>query len=243
MIKAARVKILPQNETRESERAERSRTGMTKRVAVLVDGDNIGAGYGDEIFRIGHSDGRVDVARVYTNARTNTPWHSADGFHLIHSGTGKNATDLMLAIDAVDMALRMNIDTIVVASSDGDFVHLHRRLRECGVKSIGAGEAKTPPLIRSSCAQFHELTPPLEEAPSSPGDPGMDGQIRDLIIANGKNGAGMRMTILGAKMHRQHGIKISERPERTWRRYLQSRPDLYDLDRAGQNAHVRLKAK
>ncbi|WP_170772837.1 NYN domain-containing protein [Ruegeria lacuscaerulensis] len=214
---------------------------MTKRVAVLVDGDNLSADHRDAIRKIGLQAGRVDVARVYMNARRNSSWHEASAYHPVHSGSGKNATDLLMAIDAMDLALRQDMDVIVIASSDGDFVHLHRKLRELGVTTIGTGEAKTPESTRASSGQFFELKPLEPETPPAPPDEDMDCQIRGIIAANSKNGIGIRLTILGAKMHRQHGVQISTHPEKTWRRYLQSKPDLYDLDPAGQNAHVRFK--
>ncbi|WP_170329650.1 NYN domain-containing protein [Ruegeria arenilitoris] len=217
---------------------------MTKRVAVLVDGENISAVHCDDILKTGRQNGRVDIARVYMNAQQNSLWHDASSFHLIHSGTGKNATDLMLAIDAIELALRQNIDTLIIASSDGDFVHLHRRLREYGGTTIGVGEAKTPANVRCSCSQFFELSSSTKSKPEtneSVKTTEMDQQIQKIIAANSKNGAGMRLTILGAKMHRQHGVKISEQKDKTWRHYLQSKPELYDLDKAGQDAHVRFK--
>ncbi len=214
---------------------------MTQRVAVLVDGDNLSAHHSDMILQAGHQAGRVDVARVYMNARRNSSWHEVGAFQLIHSGSGKNATDLLLAIDAMDVALQQGIDVVVIASSDGDFVHLHRRLRERGVTTIGAGEGKTPESIRASCVRFVELilSEPKALRPKSVSD--LDCQIRNIIASNSKTGTGMQLTILGAKMHRQHGIRISDRPEKTWRQYLKSKPELYELDPAGQNAHVRLK--
>ena len=48
----------------------------------------------------------------------------------MHAGTGKNASDLLLALDAVELALRGDVDHFVIASSDGDFSHLALRLRE-----------------------------------------------------------------------------------------------------------------
>ena len=217
---------------------------MTLRVAVLVDGDNLSPVHAENIHKIARRFGQIDISRVYLNAQSHSAWHDATAYHLIHSGTGKNATDLLLAIDGIEFALQRDIATIVIASSDGDFVHLHRRLREHGVTTVGAGEAKTPEVVRNACSKFCELeassgssrTDEVDEPVSE-----MDRQIRTIIAANSKNGAGMRLTILGAKMHRQHGVKISESQDKTWRRYLQSKPELYDLDEAGQNANVRFK--
>lgn len=217
---------------------------MTRRAALLVDGDNVSAAYQDEIHKIGTQFGRLDIVRVFLNAQINSLWHDATAYRLVHTGTGKNATDLMLAIDAMEFALRGNIEVMVIASSDGDFVHLHHRLREYGLTTVGIGEAKAPGSIRGACSEFIELSSApnrKQVTPANGAGKDLDCKIRKIIAANSVNGAGMRLTILGAKMHRQYSIKISEHKERTWRGYLSARPNLYDLDPAGPDAHVRFK--
>ena len=211
-------------------------------VVVLVHGDNLTSRYGDSIYESARNLGQIDISRVYMNARRKSAWHDVNEYHMIHSGTGKNATDLLLAIDAIEFALCGGCPkTIVIASSDGDFVHLHRRLREYGVTTIGAGTAQTPDVVRSACSKFIELSAPVGGAKADAiykDVPEIDKRIPDILDANSKKGEGMPLTILCAKMYDEHGTKTAELPEKTWRRYLQSKPELYDLDDPGQNAHV-----
>ena len=207
-------------------------------VVVLVDGDNLTSRYGDSIYQSARNLGQIDISRVYMNARRKSAWHDVNEYHMIHSGTGKNATDLLLAIDAIEFALCGGCPkTIVIASSDGDFVHLHRRLREYGVTTIGAGTAQTPDVVRSACSKFIELSAPVGGAKADAiykDVPEIDKRILDILDANSKKGEGMPLTILCAKMYDEHGTKTAELPEKTWRRYLQSKPELYDLDDPGQ---------
>ncbi|WP_170762809.1 NYN domain-containing protein [Ruegeria lacuscaerulensis] len=217
---------------------------MTRCTAILVDGDNISSTYANEIYTAAQIFGRVDIARVYMNAQQNSPWHDASSFHLIHSGTGKNATDLLLAIEATELAFRQNIETMVIASSDGDFVHLHRLLREHGVVTVGMGEAKTPGNIRSSCSQFTELGSNLDRKQTNGASKlysELDLKIRSVIAEGSTSGKGIRIADLNPSMRRKHGVKISSYPEKSWRKYLEARKGLYELEPKGPDAHVRFK--
>ncbi|MEG0020142.1 MAG: NYN domain-containing protein, partial [Oscillospiraceae bacterium] len=68
--------------------------------------------------------------------------------------TGKNATDIAMVIDAMDMLSTNIYDVFVLVSSDSDFTPLAIRLRESGVYIIGVGEEKTPASFRSACDEF-----------------------------------------------------------------------------------------
>ncbi|MCV2865605.1 NYN domain-containing protein [Albidovulum sediminicola] len=92
------------------------------------------------------------------NAACNSDWHGAAGFRLIHAGTGKNAADLLLCIDAMELAMGQSFSDVVIASSDGDFAHLAVQLRERGLRVIGVGEAKAPPLFRAACTRFEVVS-------------------------------------------------------------------------------------
>ena len=217
---------------------------MVQSVAVLVDGDNISSKHGAAILSIAATHGDPIVARVYLDAQRGSDWHSATGFRLIHAGTGKNAADLLMAIDAMDLCHAKAATRFVIASSDGDFSHLAVRLRELGIKVIGVGEAKAPRMFRASCSSFVELgaKPTVKLVPKLPaGITDLDLKIRSMIAQHSQQGAGMLMTALAPKMHVQHGVKISALPEKTWRKYLAARPALFDLDPRGADAMVRFR--
>jgi len=67
---------------------------------------------------------------------------------------GKNATDIALVIDAMDMLHQDNYDAFAIVSSDADFTPLVIRLRETGAYIFGIGEDKTPAAFRNSCDNF-----------------------------------------------------------------------------------------
>lgn len=217
---------------------------MMQSVAVLVDGDNISGKNAAAILSVAATHGDPIVARVYLDAQRGSDWHGAAGFRLIHAGSGKNAADLLLAIDAMDLCHAKTTTNFVIATSDGDFTHLAVRLRELGVKVIGVGEAKATRMFRASCSSFVELgaKPTVKLVPKMPaGVTDLDLKIRNMIAQHSQQGSGMLITALAPKMHVQHGVKISALPEKTWRKYLAARPALFDLDPRGAEAMVRFR--
>lgn len=126
-------------------------------VAVLVDGENLSADLSGQIIDEARKRGPLVVKRVYGNATNMAKWAAAPGFKLVHTGTGKNATDLLLAVEAVSLFHEGGIDTVVIASSDGDFSHLAHHLRERQLNVVGMGETKAPGAFRDACSDFFEL--------------------------------------------------------------------------------------
>ena len=221
---------------------------MTERLAVLVDGDNVSGAYASRIAAAAREHGAPDVMRVYADAGCKSEWLSAPGFRMIHAGCGKNASDLLLAIDAMELALSNRLDRFVLVSSDGDFSHLALRLREYGYPVLGMGEVKAPASFRSACSSFAELAPIAVVAPSSTSAApkklstnDIDRLIRPLIVRDSTDGTGVPISKLSERMYCEHGIRISRHPEKTWRGYLLARPHLYDLDPRGPKAKVRLR--
>lgn len=202
------------------------------RVAILIDGDNVSVGHAARIAALGQAEGRVDVHRAYANATNGSGWASAPGVKLIHAGAGKNAADLLLSIDAMEFVLTGWFDTFILASSDRDFTHLAARLREHGSAVIGAGLAGASPRLKASCSRFVELAAPVSA---------FDEKIREMIHACTDPEPGMQITDLSARMHQIHKVQIRSHKPGTWRGYLASRPDLYDLDTRSKTARVRLR--
>ncbi|WP_353474299.1 NYN domain-containing protein [Salipiger sp. H15] len=212
---------------------------MSKLVAVLVDGDNVSGRLAARIQHLAAHYGTASVSRVYTDAQRGSEWHDAAGYRLIHAGIGKNAADILLALDAMELLLTQQMRSFVIVSSDGDFRHLVTRLREHGASVIGLGEKKAPPAYRACCSEFKEISLADAGDPQTPGE--LDLQIRAMVAQHSKQGAGMRITELSPKMYQAHGVKISKYQERSWRAYLAARPSLYELEPRGPNAMVRFR--
>jgi len=113
-------------------------------VALLIDGENISAEFAAKILVCAGQRHELTVKRVYGDATAIPCWAKAPGFRLIHTGSGKNSADMMLVMQAVEMALTHDFTSFAIVSSDSDFSHLAHFLREKGVQVIGIGESKAP---------------------------------------------------------------------------------------------------
>lgn len=150
-------------------------TPHSNSIALLIDADNAPAGKIDFILSELASHGVVNIRRAYGN------WTKADlagwvkvlhehsiqpmqSFDLIK---GKNATDMALVIDAMDLLYTKKLNTFCLVSSDCDFTPLIQRLRADGKEVFGFGEQKTPEPFIAACTRFIYL----EEKPAkaSPG--------------------------------------------------------------------------
>ncbi|WRH64366.1 MAG: NYN domain-containing protein [Fuscovulum sp.] len=211
-------------------------------VAVLVDGENVSSKHAAAILRVAQSIGVPQVVRVYLDARSGSGWHNVNGYRLIHTGVGKNVTDMFLAVDAIELRLAKSMRQFVLVSSDRDFSHLVIRLRENGARVTGLGEKKTSEAFRAICDTFVELeekTTSTKAVVTRSIVLDMDKKIRDVIKGSSSDAQGMRISELAPKMHLKHGVKISTLPEKTWRGYLGARPHLFELDPRGADARVR----
>jgi uncharacterized LabA/DUF88 family protein len=85
---------------------------------------------------------------------------------------GKNATDMAMVIDAMDLLYSGNFSGFCIVSSDSDFTRLAARLREAGLTVYGFGEKKTPVALVAACDKFiytELLKPDLAETPVKAG--------------------------------------------------------------------------
>jgi hypothetical protein len=205
---------------------------MQKRVSVFVDGENIGSAHAEAIAGRAARRGDVVIARVYGDVSRLNGWQEARGYSIVHTGKGKNATDLLLSLDAFELALQDQYDVCVVASFDRDFSHLAVKLRERGIRVVGTGPETASCVFVGRCSEFEKLPgrkPPTPSIASSqsPADD-LDTRIREVMAKHGDEGA-IRITDLNSIMWREHDLRISERVERKWRRYFEARHHLYRL--------------
>lgn len=205
-------------------------------VALLVDGENISVDFAGAMIIRAAKFGKIAIQRVYGNAGKLQNWDAAPGFRLIHSGSGKNGADILLSIEAVDLAHSAPIGTFVIATSDQDFSHLAHHLRERSFKVVGIGEAKAPVGFRRACSEFIELAAKAGAAPKALNP--LDEKIHELIREASDNE--MRIAVLGPRMYKRFGERISTYPSKNWSAYLASKPDLYACDPKGPEACVRL---
>jgi uncharacterized LabA/DUF88 family protein len=132
------------------------------RLAVLIDADNVPAGYAEAIFEEIAGLGEASVRRIYGDwsaARLGAWAKRVAALGLVadqqFSNTkGKNASDIGLVIAAMDFLHSGLFDGFVLVSSDSDFTRLAARIREQGLDVYGIGEKKTPEAFRMACKRF-----------------------------------------------------------------------------------------
>ena len=136
-------------------------TLANKKLAVLIDADNAPADIIDRLLEEIAKYGIASVKRIYGDwSHGLSKWKAALLPHAIIPvqqfayTKGKNATDMALVIDAMDLLYSGNFDGFCIVSSDSDFTRLASRLRESGLTVYGFGEKKTPEAFRKACDKF-----------------------------------------------------------------------------------------
>ena len=136
--------------------------GPAPRLAVLIDADNAVPRHAPHVFDEIATLGEAAVRRIYGDFADGRlkAWNEAVRSHAIvqhqqpNNTTGKNAADIALVIDAMDLMHKGKLDGFCLVSSDSDFTRLALRLREEGLDVYGFGERKTPESFRNSCKRF-----------------------------------------------------------------------------------------
>ncbi|MDW4497603.1 NYN domain-containing protein [Sulfitobacter sp. D35] len=145
-------------------------------LAVLIDADNVPAKFAEAILKEIAGIGEPALRRVYgdwSSGRLNAWSDRILSLGLVaHQETantkGKNASDIGLVIDAMDILHARRFDGFVLVSSDSDFTALANRLREDGLMVVGIGEKKAPEALRNVCNRFIFIENITEEARAKP---------------------------------------------------------------------------
>jgi hypothetical protein len=131
---------------------------------LLIDADNLSADVITQALAAVLADhGAAHVRRAYCTADTALQNQALFRKLLIRPvvnlSAGKNANDIALAVDAIDLVLSERPDVVVIASSDSDFAPLVMRLREKGCRVCGIGQqGKTGDDAPLAYDQFSVLT-------------------------------------------------------------------------------------
>ena len=79
---------------------------------------------------------------------------------------GKNATDMAMTIDAIDLLYDGKVDGFGIMSSDSDFTPLVTRLRQDGLIVYGFGMEKAPEAFKTACTRFIDVERLIKTAQS-----------------------------------------------------------------------------
>lgn len=132
------------------------------RLAVFIDADNASPQIAEALFDEIAKLGEAGVRRIYGDFSSPRlrGWADILMKHALipqqqYAYTkGKNASDIALVIDAMDLLHKGGFDGFCLVSSDSDFTRLASRVREEGVAVFGFGQEKTPESFRQACTRF-----------------------------------------------------------------------------------------
>ncbi|WP_298810079.1 NYN domain-containing protein [uncultured Sphingomonas sp.] len=137
----------------------------TRNIALLIDADNASWHALDPVLTVLAELGTVNIRRVYGNWskpglkgwRDMSVRHGIEPQQQFDLTKGKNATDMKMTIDAMDLLFRGRVEGFGIMSSDSDFMPLATRIRQDGLPVYGFGTAKTPQGFRQACSRFIDV--------------------------------------------------------------------------------------
>ncbi|PJJ97733.1 nuclease [Lysobacteraceae bacterium NML03-0222] len=142
------------------------------KLAVLIDADNTGAAVAQGLFEEIAKYGIASVKRIYGDWSSPhlSGWrnillrHALTPVQQFAYTKGKDATDMGLIIDAMDLLYSGNFHGFCLVSSDSDFTPLAARIRQSGLTVYGFGRKNTPEAFRQACDRFFYVENLGEEA-------------------------------------------------------------------------------
>jgi len=131
-------------------------------IALLIDCDNISHNSIEGIINELSKYGVINIKNAYGNWKSPKLKGWEEKLHefalqpiqQFDYTKGKNATDIAMIIDAMDILYSQNMDAFALATSDSDFTPIAMRLLRNGLKVYGFGEEKTPEPFINACSQF-----------------------------------------------------------------------------------------
>ena len=161
-----------------------------KNIALLIDADNASHHGIDPVLTVLAELGQVNIRRAYGNwakpALSN--WNKIShryGLQPVQQfdlTKGKNATDIAMTIDAIDLLNDGKVDGFGIMSSDSDFTPLVTRLRQDGLIVYGFGGNKAPEAFKTACTRYIDVDQLIRTAASDDGRTGEDNAVDKELI-------------------------------------------------------------
>jgi uncharacterized protein (TIGR00288 family) len=132
------------------------------RIALLIDADNAPAEKVDDILTELSTLGEISIRRIYGNWTKPhlSGWQSKLLDYALRPmqqfdyAKGKNATDMAMTVDAMELLYTEHPQAFGIVSSDADFTPLVMHLRGKGAQVYGFGAAQTPKAFVNACSRF-----------------------------------------------------------------------------------------
>jgi uncharacterized protein (TIGR00288 family) len=133
-----------------------------KNISILIDCDNVSYKYAEDIFNDISKYGTVNIRRAYGNWKDKKliGWerllqeYNIQPIQQFAYTQGKNATDIAMIIDIMDLLYTRELTGVAIVTSDSDFTPIVTRILANGLTVYGYGEEKTPTAFTNACSQF-----------------------------------------------------------------------------------------
>ncbi len=244
-------------------------TSKSRRIALLIDGDNAQPSLMGPILAATEKHGIVTVRRIYGNWTTPSVsrWkdslqsHAAQPVQQFPNATGKNATDIALVIEAMDLLHTGAVGGFCIVSSDSDYTRLAMRIREQGLFVMGVGRSDTPKAFVNACnvfvsteslssqggggAKVKEASPPVQNksAPQKTqkaSRPDWADIVGSAVKKTAAKDGWADMAAVGSNL--PPGFKLSSHGHNKLSLLIKSRPDLFETKNADSTIKTRVKS-
>jgi hypothetical protein len=220
-------------------------------IALLIDADNAALGSLDHVLAELAEHGDVTIRRAYGNwfksaLKAWEPELNRRGIRPVQQSDpvkGKNATDLALVIDAVDLHHTISPAVYALVSSDSDYAPLAHFLRERGVKVIGFGRVNTAESFRVACTFFVPIPDAAagKPKPKPKQQPELPELLTGAIDKNADKQGWARVSAVANYMRQHHGQSAKDHGKATWTKVLKGFP-VYEFRNEGETGvEVRVK--
>jgi len=143
-------------------------------IAILIDCDNVSYRYAEDIFNDISKYGTVNIRRAYGDWKDKKliGWekllqqYNIQPIQQFSYTQGKNASDIAMIIDMMDLLYTKDLTAMALVTSDSDFTPIVTRILSDGLTVYGYGEEKTPSAFTNACSQFiyaEKLSPEAEK--------------------------------------------------------------------------------
>lgn len=162
-------------------------------IALLIDADNASHTGIDPVLTVLAELGQVNIRRAYGNwakpalSRWSQITHryGLQPIQQFDLTKGKNATDMAMTIDAIDLLYRGKVDGFGIMSSDSDFTPLVSRLRQDGLIVYGFGSEQAPEAFKTACTRYIDVSKLIltasEDVPAKQAQATIDDDVITLL--------------------------------------------------------------
>ncbi|MEO0501470.1 MAG: NYN domain-containing protein [Pseudomonadota bacterium] len=145
-------------------------------IALLIDADNASPDHLDPVLTVLAELGEVNVRRAYGNWRKpalkswadKTLAYAIEPYQQFDIVKKKNATDMRIVIDAMDLMYGGHVGGFGIMSSDSDFMPLAQRIRQQGIPVYGFGTERAPEPFRAACTRYIDVAALRRETGGGP---------------------------------------------------------------------------